>query len=289
VLDHPDIGISTGAYAELPLAAALARIAELAPAAEIFSYGSHSLLQPGNALAAATSGLPFSVHGPFTHFEFATTSGSKHRAAVDLHRRHMEAAAELGAFLYIVHPDLHRRPRAWNAKVVAALERSFEELRVLQDELGLAVAVENMPLTRHSHFTAPGDLDLRGLGLVLDTGHAALTGTLAEWLDDPQARLRHVHLHDNGGRGDGDRHQYRQPDCSPRFSCLRHDRLRAGAHVFGYASFQFAARIFIADLVDHARFAVGIEFAQLIAQHFKVERIALHVNGTRRLLAQQRR
>jgi sugar phosphate isomerase/epimerase len=207
VLDHPDIGISTGAYAELPLAAALARIAELAPAAEIFSYGSHSLLKPGNALAAATSGLPFSVHGPFTHFEFATTSGSKHRAAVDLHRRHMEAAAELGAFLYIVHPDLHRRPRAWNAKVVAALERSFEELRVLQDELGLAVAVENMPLTRHSHFTAPGDLDLRGLGLVLDTGHAALTGTLAEWLDDPQARLRHVHLHDNGGRGDGDRHQ----------------------------------------------------------------------------------
>ena len=38
MLDHPDIGISTGAYAELPLAAALARIAELAPAAEIFSY-----------------------------------------------------------------------------------------------------------------------------------------------------------------------------------------------------------------------------------------------------------
>ena len=44
-----------------------------------------------------------------------------------------------------------------------------------------------MPLSRHSHFTAPGDLDLRGLGLVLDAGHAALTGTLAEWLSEPQA------------------------------------------------------------------------------------------------------
>jgi sugar phosphate isomerase/epimerase len=207
VLDLSDIGISTGAYADLTLAAALLRIAELAPAAEIFSYGQHSLLKPGNALAVATIGLPFSVHGPFTHFEFATTSSGKHRAAVDLHRRHMEVAAELGAFLYIVHPDLHRRPRPWNPRVVAALERSFDELRGLQDELGLEVAVENMPLSRQSHFTAPGDLDLRGLGLVLDTGHAALTGTLADWLSEPQALLRHVHLHDNGGRGDGDRHQ----------------------------------------------------------------------------------
>ena len=42
---------------------------------------------------------------------------------------------------------------------------------------------------------------------MLDTGHAALTGTLAEWLSEPQANLRHVHLHDNGGRGHGDRHQ----------------------------------------------------------------------------------
>ena len=129
MLDLSDIGISTGAFAELPLAAALLRIAELAPAAEVFSYGHHSLLEPGNARAVAAAGLPFSVHGPFTHFEFATTSNGKHRAAVDLHRRHMEVAAELGAFLYIVHPDLHRRPRPWNPKIAAALERSFDELR----------------------------------------------------------------------------------------------------------------------------------------------------------------
>ena len=207
MVPHSDIGVSTGAFAELSLADALMRIAELAPAAEVFSFGEHSLLKPGNALAVAAVGLPFSVHGPFTHFEFATTSLAKHRAALDLHRRHMEVAAELGAFLYIVHPDLHRRPRPWNPKIAAALERSFDELRGLQDELGLEVAIENMPLTGHSHFTRPGDLDLRGLGLVLDTGHAALTGTLAEWLSEPQADLRHVHLHDNGGRGHGDRHQ----------------------------------------------------------------------------------
>ena len=42
---------------------------------------------------------------------------------------------------------------------------------------------------------------------MLDAGHAALTGTLAEWLSEPQANLRHVHLHDNLGRGDGDSHR----------------------------------------------------------------------------------
>ena len=64
-----------------------------------------------------------------------------------------------------------------------------------------------MPFSRHSHFTAPGDLDLKGLGLAFDAGHAALTGTLSAWLADPQANLRHVHLHDNLGRQDGDRHR----------------------------------------------------------------------------------
>ena len=207
MLFHSDIGVSTGAYAELPLGEALRRIAEIAPAAEVFSYREHSLVKPGNAEAVAAIGLPFSVHGPFTHYEFATASNGRHRAALELHRRHMEVAAELGAFLYIVHPDLHRRPRPWNPRIAAALERSFDELRGLQDLYRLEVAVENMPLSRQSHFTRPGDIDLRGLGLVLDTGHAALTGTLAEWLSEPQASLRHVHLHDNGGLGDGDRHQ----------------------------------------------------------------------------------
>ena len=61
-----------------------------------------------------------------------------------------------------------------------------------------------MPGAGHSHFTHPGDLDLRGLGLVLDVGHASISGCLDDWLDDPRARLRHLHVHDNHGEGDHD-------------------------------------------------------------------------------------
>ena len=206
MVDDHDIGISTGAYYELSLGAALLRIAEIAPSAEILSLGRHSLLEPVNVRVIETAGLPFTVHGPFAHFEFGSRSAAKHRAAIDLHRRHMSVAAELGATLYVVHPDMQRRARGWNPRIAASLERAFEELSALQDEIGLSIAVENMPFSRHSHFIAPGDLDLKGLGLALDIGHAAVTGTLSSWLRDPQADLRHVHLHDNQGHLGGDHH-----------------------------------------------------------------------------------
>ena len=61
-----------------------------------------------------------------------------------------------------------------------------------------------MPGAGMSHFTHPGDLDLRGLGLILDVGHASISGCLDEWLDDPRATLRHLHVHDNHGEGDHD-------------------------------------------------------------------------------------
>ena len=203
--DH-DLGISTGAYFELSLGAALLRIADLAPSAEILSLGRHSLLEPINARVIETAGLPFTVHGPFAHFELGSRSASRHRGAIDLHRRHMWVAAELGARLYVVHPDLQHRPQGWNQRVADSLERAFEELSALQVEIGLPIAVENMPFLKHSHFIAPGDLDLKGLGLVLDTGHAAVTGTLTDWLNDTRLDLRHVHLHDNQGHIGGDHH-----------------------------------------------------------------------------------
>jgi sugar phosphate isomerase/epimerase len=206
VHDRFDIGISTGAYAHLPLAAALARIAEYASLAEICSWGRHSLVEPENARAVATNGLPVTVHGPFTHDALGTRSRHKRQAALDLHRRHLTVAAELGATLYVVHPDMRPRPRPWNPRIAARLQRSFEELRTVQDELGVTVVVENMPFHGRSHFTAPGDLDLQGLGFAFDVGHAAIAGTLLAWLSDPQAPICHLHLHDNHGRRSGDLH-----------------------------------------------------------------------------------
>jgi len=53
---HPphDIGISSSAYSELLLPAALERIAAVAPSAEIRSFGLHTLLSRRNRRAAFT-------------------------------------------------------------------------------------------------------------------------------------------------------------------------------------------------------------------------------------------
>lgn len=202
-----DIGVSTGAFARLSLGEALSHIAQVAASAEVCSWGLHSLLEPQNARSLEAARLPFTVHGPFTHDGIGSRLRSKRRAAVDLHRRHLAVAAELKAGLYVVHPDQRPHKRKWSRGTAAALERSFAELRGLQDEFGVTVVVENMPFVGHSHFTAPGDLDLQGLNLVLDVGHAAIAGTLDAWLADPRATVRHVHLHDNHGRHGYDLHR----------------------------------------------------------------------------------
>lgn len=205
----PDIGISTSAYADTLLTPALARIAELqveagmAPSAEIRSFGLHTLLSPRNRRTAAAAGLDYTVHGPFGYTGIADVDESARLEALDEHRRHLEASAEIGARLYVVHPDwrpVDGAPR--DELVLAALAASFTRLLELQDQYGIEIVVENMPGAGHSHFTHPGDLDLQGLGLLLDVGHASITGCLDAWLADPKATLRHMHLHSNAGSGD---------------------------------------------------------------------------------------
>jgi sugar phosphate isomerase/epimerase len=201
----PDIGISTSAYAADQLAPALARIAEFSSSAEIRSFGLHTLLSTRNRRTCLDAGLDYTVHGPFSYVGIAEVDEAGRREALHEHRRHLEASAQIGARLYVVHPDW--RPdddTARDPRVVEALAASFATLLDLQAEYGVEVVVENMPGAGHSHFTHPGDLDLQGLGLLLDVGHASISGCLDAWLDDPKATLRHVHLHSNAGAGDDD-------------------------------------------------------------------------------------
>jgi sugar phosphate isomerase/epimerase len=120
---------------------------------------------------------------------------------VAAHRRHLEASAEIGATLYVVHPDYMDPLERRDQRVVEALQRTIADLEDAQRQTGVRVAVENMPGVGSSHFVAPGDLDLGELGLVLDTGHAAISDTLGEFLREPQARLAHVHPHGPLGQG----------------------------------------------------------------------------------------
>jgi sugar phosphate isomerase/epimerase len=203
VLLPPDIGLAASAWFDLPLAEALAHIAGVAGLGEVYSDYNHSLTNAANRRAARRSGLRLTVHGPWEGADLGAPSEAGRRAALTVHRRHLAAAAEVGASLYVVHPDYCLSPIVRSAAVRDALQRSIVELEALQGEYGVEVAVENLAGADHSHFARPGDLDLGDLGLALDAGHAAACGALDEFLRAPQGRLRHVHLHDNAGALDG--------------------------------------------------------------------------------------
>jgi len=142
----PDIGLSSQICPELPLVELFERVAPLTSLVEIDSFGMHTVLSPRNRRDAIASGLRLTVHGPYG---FDIQPGSRdeavRRQAMAMHRRHLEAAAEIGALLYVAHPDYIEPPGPRDQAAVDALQRTIADLADLQDELGVPIAMENMP------------------------------------------------------------------------------------------------------------------------------------------------
>ena len=204
-----DIGLPSQLHFELSLGRALELLALRTTLVEIYSAGRHSLLISECRREAAASGLRLTVHGPCgAELDLGSVDEYERRRAAEVHRRHAEAAGEAGALCYVVHPDSSPGSCDVGAETLDALRRSLVELEGVQQSAGVRIAVENMPDRGASRFSAPGQLALGRLGLALDCGHAAISGTLAAFLADPCAEVRHVHLHSNHGTADaGDPHR----------------------------------------------------------------------------------
>ena len=197
-----EYGISTVAYPQLLLGADLARIARLAPLAELRCDSEHCISDPRNlraAQSAGAAGLRFTVHGPFMRQEIWSANKNSRRAAVAAHERFIELAARIGAEVYVVHPDYTVKRTSYNPLVVSSLHDSFAQLREMQSEFKLKIAIENMPGVGHSHFATP-ELDTCGLPICVDVGHANLSGCLPQMI--ARRDIVHWHLQDNNGRGD---------------------------------------------------------------------------------------
>ncbi|VVB67532.1 Xylose isomerase-like TIM barrel [uncultured archaeon] len=140
------LGISTWAFQNLSMAEALARISQLSDRAEILCEARHSLLRPENLEALPSFSLKFTVHGLVADINIASIYPEFREASVKLHRRAIEASALAGAELYIIHPGYTAWSFCWQ-EALQALDQSLAELGALQEELGICLAVENMPRT----------------------------------------------------------------------------------------------------------------------------------------------
>jgi sugar phosphate isomerase/epimerase len=137
------------------------------------------------------------IHAPFL-LTARTVWGTDPIGKID---RAIELAEDVGAGLVVVHP-----PYRWQSAYRRWLD---EQLPDLAERTDVHVAVENMfPLrvrgrkvaTFHARQTLD---DLEGFPhVVLDTSHAAVAGLdLHEALARLRARLVHVHLSNNAGKG----------------------------------------------------------------------------------------
>lgn len=192
---NAQIGISTWAYQDLSLSDALERIISLSDCAEILCEARHSLLDPSNLEALDSFNLKCTVHGLITDVNIASIHEIIRSASIELHRKAVAASATAGASVYVVHPGFTSWP-FYRDQALQSLDKSLMDLRLMQDEFGISICVENMPKSDWLFYSCPG-LDLRGLGTVLDVGHANTCGSLDVFLADQD--VLHVHLHDNAG------------------------------------------------------------------------------------------
>jgi sugar phosphate isomerase/epimerase len=190
---------------------------------EIFATRTHFDYHDERALAdieghLADAGLrAHSIHAPITDglrngewgsaYSIATTDDRARRIAVDETAASIKAAHRLGARFVVLHlgvPDtLQSDPR--DNRVDAAI-RSVEELHAVAEPLDVRLALEVIPNQIADAADLVGlledRLDLSGVGICLDTGHALLLGDVTDAVETVSGHLVTTHLHDNNGSTD---------------------------------------------------------------------------------------
>lgn len=160
-------------------------------------------------------GLPVdSMHGVFgPEHDPSSTDDAVRARAVRTYRAEGELATQLGGPMVVVHPSpfapegraIHHAERA---RRVQPLRRSMEELARIGETLGVTYLFENNP-----GFAWIGndplqiaalvrELDSPFIRMCFDTGHANMTGPVAERLALCADVVAYLHVHDNDGQLD---------------------------------------------------------------------------------------
>jgi sugar phosphate isomerase/epimerase len=211
------VGISTGCFCDTPLVDVLEPIrASGFHQLEICSLPSHLDYRDAGACEIAARRIAelgletYSFHAPFADdIDITSLDTSLRTRACDEISLAMEAAARLGVRYFVLHPgpeasDLPRAERLDRMENAAA---SLDRAASRCDELGLRLVLENMlPHLFSGHVRELlwllGALASSAVGICLDTGHAFLSGDLANVAHKLSGHLWMVHASDTRGTYD---------------------------------------------------------------------------------------
>ena len=174
-------------------------VTELADAVQDTTLQVRAVHAPiADSLQRGVWGAPFSI---------ASGDDAARRQAVSAIEQTMGLAAAIPFERLVVHlgvPDSQQPSRTDNQR--DALRRSLESLHESASRAGVQLALEVMPnaLSTPEAIVAliEDDLELPGVGICLDLGHAFLMGDVADAIETVSGHLITTHVHDNRGRTD---------------------------------------------------------------------------------------
>jgi len=161
------------------------------------------------------AGVPIdSIHGVFgPDYDPSSPEEQVRLDAVETYRCEGELAVALGGPMVVVHPapfSPENLPitQAERDRRVGPLRKSIEDLAEVGRKLDVVFLWENIP---NNYFIGNDPLQLADLlrqtdsphaRMCFDTGHALMTGTVADRLATCADMVGYMHVHDNNGRED---------------------------------------------------------------------------------------
>jgi sugar phosphate isomerase/epimerase len=202
------IAISSPAFSVMEFSEALEFIAPRFEAWEVVAEGRHDLRDIEKQFLELTPSydLEFSAHAPMSDINIGSLNPRMREAALKELIAGLGACRRLGMDVYTVHPSFMTPIGLVNKDaVIDTTQASLRRLEAVSRDLGVRVALENMPQGPFTTGSTPKELLnlLEGteLGICLDVGHANTSGTLKGFLK-LKDRIINLHVHDNMGERD---------------------------------------------------------------------------------------
>ncbi|MCL2289016.1 MAG: sugar phosphate isomerase/epimerase [Candidatus Bathyarchaeota archaeon] len=179
---------------------------------EILDDGTHELDKNRVNLlkeAAASYDLEYTVHAPFADINIASPSPTMLNASLTRLTKSLYHAHALDAKLWVLHPGARTGisqfypGEEWKQNV-----RSIQELYAVAEQLGVNIAIENLPAKYWFTMSRPEDFQKfyketeLPIGIVLDIGHSSLENQTYLFFEQLADKIAHIHVSDNKGVDD---------------------------------------------------------------------------------------
>jgi sugar phosphate isomerase/epimerase len=159
--------------------------------------------------------LELTLHASYADINIAALNPDVHSRCVDIVKKSLEFAADIGATVVTVHPGNHSVGGIYYLEKVKEINfNSIEKLVQYAKELNVKIGYENLPIMPWELLDVGYQpvairefiekINVDNLGITWDIGHSNTTEySLEEYFNNFKDYLIHLHLHDNNGYGSG--------------------------------------------------------------------------------------